>query len=60
MFATGGYVAAAAIGAESGLYDTYVAAMRDQVLTSIGMPRSTFTFDDVEPDGNYAIPRESA
>ena len=59
MFATGGYAAAAAVGAETGLYDTYVSAMRDQVLTSIGMPRSTFTFDDIEPDGNYAMPRGS-
>ena len=56
MFATGGYAAAAADGADSGLYDAYVDVMRDQVLAPVGMARSTFDVDAVEADGDYAVP----
>jgi CubicO group peptidase (beta-lactamase class C family) len=56
MFATGGYAAAAADGTGSGLYDAYVAAMREQLLAPIGLRRSTFSFDEVETDGDYALP----
>ncbi|MBW3634164.1 MAG: beta-lactamase family protein [Chloroflexi bacterium] len=56
MFSTGGYAAAAATPHESGLYDAYVAAMRDQVLAPIGMVRSTFDDTAVEADGDYALP----
>lgn len=56
MFATGGYAAAAAHGPMSGLYDTYVAVMLNHLLTPISMFRSTFSFDNVEADGDYAVP----
>jgi CubicO group peptidase (beta-lactamase class C family) len=56
MFGIGGYAAAAADGVASDLYATYVNAMRDQLLAPIGMKRSTFAFDAVKTDGDYAMP----
>ncbi len=57
MVATGGYVAALAAGGEYGdLYDDYVATMQERILTPIGMTHSTFSVEEVQTSGNYAIP----
>lgn len=56
LFAIGGYAATAATGADlDDLYDAYTAAMRQQVLGPLGMPRSTFTLDEVLASGDYAV-----
>ena len=56
MFSIGGYAAAAAAGGgPNTLYDAYTLAMRERVLTPIGMERSTFSLADVLADGDYAI-----
>lgn len=54
MYAIGGYAATAAGGAPDGLYDAYVAAMRERVLHPLGMDHSTFSLDEVRASGNYA------
>jgi CubicO group peptidase (beta-lactamase class C family) len=57
MVATGGYIAAMAAGGTwDSLYDSYVAAMQQHVLAPMAMRRSTFSFDSVRADGNYAVP----
>jgi CubicO group peptidase (beta-lactamase class C family) len=57
MVATGGYVAAAATGAEYGnLYDAYAELLQTRVLEPIGMPRTTISFDTVLAGDNYATP----
>jgi CubicO group peptidase (beta-lactamase class C family) len=57
MVATGGYVAAMAAGGRfATLYPSYTAAMQARVLTPIGMTRSTFSFDTVLADANFATP----
>jgi CubicO group peptidase (beta-lactamase class C family) len=57
MVATGGYVAALAAGGEYGaLYDAYIAAMQERVFDPIGMKNTTFSFDEVVADANYATP----
>jgi CubicO group peptidase (beta-lactamase class C family) len=57
MVATGGYVAAAAGGAQWGdLFDGYAALLRDRVLDPVGMPNTTLYFDDVIRRGQYATP----
>ena len=57
MVATGGYVAAAAGGAEYGdLYDGYAALLDERVLDPVGMPNTTLSFDEVLAQDNYATP----
>lgn len=57
MVATGGYVAAMAAGGTfDNLYASYVSAMQQRVLAPIGMDHSTFSFDAIRADGNYASP----
>jgi CubicO group peptidase (beta-lactamase class C family)/pimeloyl-ACP methyl ester carboxylesterase len=57
MVATGGYLAALAAGGEYGdLYQHYVDILQAQVLDPIGMPNSTFSFEQVVTSGNYATP----
>jgi len=49
MVATGGYVAAAAAGAEYGsLYNGYVQAVQERVFAPIGMTSTTLSFDEVQ------------
>lgn len=57
LVATGGYVAAAADGAAFGdLFTGYQAAFQARILDPLGMSRSTFDFDAVTADGNFATP----
>lgn len=57
LVATGGWVAAAAAGGEYGSLDSaYFAAMEERVFGPIGMTATTFSFDEVIADGNYAMP----
>lgn len=57
MVATGGYVAAAAAGGEYGdLYDAYITAMQERVFDAIGMKNTTFSFDELVANANYATP----
>lgn len=57
MVATGGYVAAAAGGAEwGGLFEGYTGLLRERVLEPVGMPDTTLSFEEVEARGEYATP----
>lgn len=57
MVATGGYVAARAAGGEYGaLYEAYITAMQERVFDPIGMKNTTFSFDEVVANANYATP----
>lgn len=57
MVAAAGYIAAHAAGGEYGnLYDAYVDQMQTSVFDPIGMPSTTFSFDEVVASGNYATP----
>lgn len=57
MVATGGYVAAAAAGAEFGdLMDGYAGALSERVLEPVGMANTTLSFDEVTARGDYAQP----
>ena len=57
MVATGGYLAAAAAGAEYGsLYNGYVQAIQDRVFAPIGMTSATLSFDEVQASNNYGTP----
>ena len=57
MVATGGYVAAAAAGAEYGsLYNGYVQALQERVFAPIGMTSTTLSFDEVQASNNYGTP----
>lgn len=57
LVATGGYVAALAAGGDYGeLEQAYYALLHDRVLDPIGMPSTTFDFDEVEAAGDYAVP----
>lgn len=57
MVATGGYVATlAAGGSYDNLYADYVAALQKRVLDPIGMPNTTFSFEQVTASDNYATP----
>ena len=57
MVAAGGYIAAIADG---GTLQTasadYVAGMQQEVFDPLGMEDTTFSLDDVESSGNYAVP----
>ncbi|MCC6790998.1 MAG: beta-lactamase family protein, partial [Thermomicrobiales bacterium] len=57
MVATGGYVAAAAAGGESGdLYDAYVAEIQERVFDPIGMESTTLDFDEIVAGDTAATP----
>ena len=57
MVATGGYVAAAAVGAEYGsLYNGYARAVQERVFAPIGMTNTTLSFDEVQASNNYGTP----
>jgi CubicO group peptidase (beta-lactamase class C family) len=57
LVATGGYAATAATGAAWGnLYDAYVAEMEARIFSPIGMESTTFSFEEVLADDNYALP----
>ena len=57
MVATGGFVAAAAGGAEYGDLDAgYAALLQERVLDPVGMPNTTIAFDAVMAQDNYATP----
>lgn len=57
MVATGGYVATlAAGGSYNTLYDDYVAIMHERVIDPLGMDQTTFSFEEVVNNGNYAMP----
>lgn len=57
MVATGGYLAALAAGGTYGdLYAEYTALMQAKVFDPVGMPHTTFSFEEVEAGGAYATP----
>jgi CubicO group peptidase (beta-lactamase class C family) len=57
MVATGGYLAALAAGGSYGdLYDAYVQQMQENVFDAIGMPDTTFAFDEALASPNHATP----
>ncbi len=57
MVAAGGYVAAAANGGEYGnLQDAYYALMQERIFDPIGMTSTTFSFEQVAANNNYALP----
>ena len=57
MVATGGYLAALAAGGQYGdLYDAYEQQMQENVLEPIGMPNTTFAFDEALAEANHATP----
>jgi CubicO group peptidase (beta-lactamase class C family) len=57
MVATGGYLAALAGGGHSDdLYGAYLEQMQERVFDPIGMPNTTFDFDEVTASPDYAIP----
>ncbi|MBZ0309068.1 MAG: beta-lactamase family protein, partial [Anaerolineae bacterium] len=57
MVAAGGYVTAAAAGGEYGsLQDAYYALMQERIFDPIGMTSTTFSFEEVTANNNYAIP----
>jgi CubicO group peptidase (beta-lactamase class C family) len=57
MVAAGGYLAALAAGGQYGaLYDSYVQQMQENVLDPIGMPSTTFGFDQALAQPNHATP----
>lgn len=57
MVATGGYVAALAAGASyDNLYEGYVQMMQARIFDPIGLERTTFSFEQVTADGDYATP----
>ncbi|WP_170971993.1 serine hydrolase [Rhodobacter sp. SY28-1] len=57
LVATGGWVAAAAAGSRWGdLDDGYATALAKRVFEPLGMTRSTLDFDEVQADGDYAVP----
>jgi CubicO group peptidase (beta-lactamase class C family) len=60
MVATGGYVAATAAGGSGAVYDVYREAMQTRVFDPIGMPETTFSFDDVATHPNHATPHGAA
>lgn len=60
LVAAGGYASAAAIGGSSSdLYGEYVAAMQARVFNPIGMSSTTFSFDKVRANANYATPHSA-
>lgn len=60
MVAVGGYAAVAAAGGEYGnLYQSYVELMGEYIFEPIGMESTTFSFEEVEASGNYALPHTS-
>lgn len=60
MVATGGYAAAAASGGQYGqLYDQYVAQMAQRIFRPMGMNKTTFSFEEVVADANYAQPHSA-
>lgn len=57
MVATGGYAAAAAAGGDWGdLAAAYDDEIRERVLDPIGMTETTFSFNEVIENGDYATP----
>ncbi|MGB3714314.1 MAG: serine hydrolase domain-containing protein [Candidatus Promineifilaceae bacterium] len=57
MVAAGGYLATHATGAEYGdLQDAYTDLLEERVLGPIGMDSSTFSFDEIAGNGQYARP----
>ena len=57
MVATGGYVAAAAAGAEYiSLYNGYVQAVQERIFAPISMTSTTLSFDEVQASNNYGTP----
>ena len=57
MVATGGYLSSLAAGGEYGdLHGDYVALMQDSIIDNIGMDDTTFSFEEVVGDDNYAMP----
>ncbi len=61
LVAVGGYVAAAALGAEWGsLGQVYDDSLRTRVLAPMGMNQTTVSFDEVVQRGNYALPHQLA
>jgi CubicO group peptidase (beta-lactamase class C family) len=56
MVATGGYIAARTAGGSGDLYADYLAQMQKRVFNPIGMASTTFSFDRVRANRNYAIP----
>ncbi|HLL50323.1 MAG TPA: serine hydrolase domain-containing protein, partial [Thermomicrobiales bacterium] len=57
MVAAGGYIAAIAAGGTlDTVYDDYVAGMEERVFGPLGMASTTFSFDEVEDNGNFALP----
>ena len=57
LVATGGYLAArVATGGIGDLYADYVTQMQRRVFDPIGMPHTTFSFDQIRSDPNHATP----
>ena len=57
MVAAGGYIAAIAAGGSlDTVYDDYVAGMDERVFAPIGMTSTTFSFEEVQENGNFARP----
>jgi CubicO group peptidase (beta-lactamase class C family) len=57
MVAAGGYLATLANGAEYGqLQEAYIDLLEERVLDPIGMENSTFSFDEILANRQYAIP----
>jgi CubicO group peptidase (beta-lactamase class C family) len=57
LVAAGGWVAAAATGAEYGnLGNAYLALVQERVFDPIGMENTTFSLDEVVASDNYATP----
>ncbi len=57
MVAVGGYAGAAAVhGDDVDLLDAYIEEVTKRVLDPIGMTHSTFSFDEIEAAGDYALP----
>lgn len=61
LVAVAGYAAAAAAGGEYGdLYERYVLEMNQRVFQPIGMTSTTFSFEEVTENDNYARPHSLA
>ena len=57
MVAAGGFIAAIADGGSlDTVYDDYVAGMNERVFTPMGMTSTTFSFEEVQDNGNFARP----
>jgi CubicO group peptidase (beta-lactamase class C family) len=56
MVAAGGYIAARAASPQADLLTNYIAQMRQRVFDPIGMTKTTFDFDRVLADSDFATP----